>query len=252
MTKNKKTEKQSNSVEPIKKTNESSELSAPAEMTDQQFRKYVVKILTEQSETLNNISAKLDGTDTELRGIKESIGNIESTLNFQEQTNKLTDEKITENKALIQSQEQLINALTQDVQNLKTKTLNLERHSREFNLRFVGFTETANENSIDVLKKKIKDLKLDVTFEHAHRVGRPREAARPIIAKLLYRPDKFKILKMKNELRRSGIQVYEDLCEEDMVTKKRLAPVMKQYYEEGNKVRFFKGKLYINSQPYEE
>ena len=226
--------------------------SDTTEMTAAQFRKYVVETLTNQTKTLQEISQQLTKTDENLFAISQKVVNIEATLTHQDITNKLNEEGIASNKSSIERQSHVIDTLKDEINKLKLRTLHLERHSREFNLRFIGLAETSDENSIDILREKLNQVNVDVTIEHAHRVGKPRESPRPIIAKLLYRPDKFKIFKVKNQLRQSGIQVYEDLCEDDLATKRRLAPVMKQHYDAGHRVRFFKGRLFINSKPYEE
>ena len=44
--------------------------------------------------------------------------------------------------------------------------------------------------------------------------------------------------------------VFEDLCASDYAEKQRVLPIMKQRHAAGDKVRFTKGKLFINGSAY--
>ena len=91
-------------------------------------------------------------------------------------------------------------------------------------------------------------------IENAHRIGRPRTGAasdpRPVIAKFLYRPERFRVIQNKRSLK-NGVRVSDDLIWEDRQQKKKLKEVMKLAYEEGKRPRFHLGKLYIDGTLYE-
>ena len=65
---------------------------------------------------------------------------------------------------------------------------------------------------------------------------------RPILAKFLYRPERFRVIKKKRDLR-DGVRVSDDLIWEDRQKKKQLRSVMKEAFEAGKRPRFHHGKL---------
>ena len=67
---------------------------------------------------------------------------------------------------------------------------------------------------------------------------------RPILAKFLYLPERFRFIKKKRELR-NGVRVSDDLIWEDRQKKKKLRMVMKDAFEAEKRRRFYHRKLYI-------
>lgn len=65
------------------------------------------------------------------------------------------------------------------------------------------------------------------------------------LAKFLYRPERFRVIKKKRELR-NGVRLSDDLIWEDRQKKKKLRSVMKDAFEAGKRPRFLDGKLYID------
>lgn len=131
----------------------------------------------------------------------------------------------------------------------------LERYSRDFNLRFYNIPENPGENCVEKLQTMLSDdLGIKPMIENAHRIGRPRTGAasdpRPVIAKFLYRPERFRVIQNKRSLK-NGVRVSDDLIWEDRQQKKKLKEVMKLAYEEGKRPRFHHGKLYIDGTLYE-
>lgn len=84
-------------------------------------------------------------------------------------------------------------------------------------------------------------------IENAHRIGPFKDdgTPRPILAKFLYCPERFKVIKKKREVR-DGVSVSDDLIWEDRQKKKQLRSVMKDAFEAGKRPRFHHGKLYID------
>ena len=84
-----------------------------------------------------------------------------------------------------------ISKLATNVNKVYERLLSLERHSRDFNLRFYNIPEDPNENCIEKLKTILSnDLGIKPVIENAHRIRGPRTGAsndpRPVIAKFLY------------------------------------------------------------------
>ena len=128
----------------------------------------------------------------------------------------------------------------------------MERHSREFNLKFYGIPETSKEDCIVKLKDILNiNLGLHPQIENAHRIGGHRNDGkpRPIIAKFLHRPERHQIFIKRKELA-NGIWISEDLIWEDRQKKKQLRNIMQEAYNRGQKPRFHHGSLYIDGHKY--
>ena len=130
------------------------------------------------------------------------------------------------------------------------RLLSLERYSRDYNLRFHNIPESTGEDCIAKLRDIIgNDLQLQPNIENAHRIGPFKDdgTPRPILAKFLYRPERFRVVKKKRDLR-DGVCVSDDLIWEDRQKKKQLRFVMKEGFEAGKRPRFHHGKLYIDGE----
>jgi len=115
------------------------------------------------------------------------------------------------------------------------RLLLLERYSRDYNLRFYNIPESTGEDCIANLRDIIgNDLPFQPNIENAHRIGPFKDDGTPrrILAKLLYGPERFRVIKKKKDLR-DGVRVSDDLIWEDRQKKKQLRFVMKEAYEAG-------------------
>jgi len=95
--------------------------------------------------------------------------------------------------------------------------LPLERNSRDCNLRFYNIPESTGEDCIAKLCDIIgNDLQLQANIENAHRIGPFKDDGipRPILAKFLYHPERFRVIKKKRDLC-NGVRVSDDLIWED-------------------------------------
>ena len=96
-------------------------------------------------------------------------------------------------------------------------------------------------------------LNLEPKLENAHQAG-PRSDVKPraIICKFVYRPERYKVIRKKHNLK-DGVWIMEDLIWEDCEKKKKkLKDVMKEVFESGKKPRFHRGKLYIDGALYRD
>ena len=89
------------------------------------------------------------------------------------------------------------------------------------------------------------------TIFHAHRTGRKREETpRNIIAKLHSRPFKRVLLRVaknqENKQAPNGVRFVEDFTPYDFEIRKKALPIMKEAFDQGKKVRFTRGKLFID------
>ena len=83
------------------------------------------------------------------------------------------------------------------MRNLRKKVENLERYSRDFNIRILGVTETQGEDCLAITMDFISSLGFEeavAEVENAHCTGKIRDdKPRHIIAKLYSRPFKKKL-----------------------------------------------------------
>lgn len=129
-----------------------------------------------------------------------------------------------------------------------------ERYSRDYNIRIIGVEEEEGEDCITILLNYLATLGFqDVAaeVENAHRTGKRNENGRPrhIIAKLYSRPFKRRLLQIAKtpdkKAMLNGVRFVEDFTHNDFEARKKALPIMQKAFEEGKKVKFTKGKLYV-------
>ena len=132
---------------------------------------------------------------------------------------------------------------------------NLERYSRDFNIRVIGVIEEEGEDCMAIVLNILTLLGFEDAsgeIENAHRTGKKRDdKPRHIIVKLYSRPFKRSLLRVAKKKNRkkdtlSGIRLVEDFIPGDFELRKKALPLMKKFFEEGKRVRFTKGKLLVD------
>ena len=108
---------------------------------------------------------------------------------------------------------------------LQERLLQMERYSRQYNLRFFNIPEDSSEDCIKKLQSILSDdLGIETSIENAHKIGGPRAVdgadPRPITAKFIYRPERFCVSQRKRDLK-NGVRVSEHLIWEDRDRRKR-------------------------------
>jgi len=106
------------------------------------------------------------------------------------------------------------------------RLLSLERYSTDYNLRFYNIPESTGEDCIAKLRVMLdNDPQFHPNIKNAHRIGPFKDdgSARPILAKFLYRPERFKVIKKKREHQQR---------------KRKLRLVMKDAFEAGKDLDF--------------
>ena len=137
---------------------------------------------------------------------------------------------------------------------LFTRTRNLERYFRDYNIRIIGVVEEEGEDCITILLNYLATLgfhDMAAEVENAHRTGKRNENGRPrhIIAKLYSRPFKRRLLQIAKtpgkKAMLNAVRFVEDFTPNDFEARKKALPIMQKAFEEGKKVKFTKGKLYV-------
>lgn len=186
---------------------------------------------------------------------------MEEAITFSTQT---IDEIQEKNKTLEGGISKMVSQLSsalKKIETLEEASLQLERHSRGFNLRFGGIQERPSEApsfAFETVKQILADKfnMPDAEIEIAHRSGRtPRTASdkpRHILARFIYRPERQTVLmRAKAALANSGLFVLQDLPAADVAKKRSLRDIMKSAYDRGQHPVFRGGHLYIHGMKYE-
>ena len=237
---------------------------------------------TEESNFESFMMSSFNELKKDIKAIQKTQEDVVTRLDKIEQLNKLTDDKlktldgkITEiSKACeflassVLAVETKVKALEDDSQivtkkleELQKKVLDygdemnkLERFSRRNNLRILGMAEERKEDTLEVVTNLLKEKFnfQEVELERAHRVGKPTPGrTRQIIFKLLRYTDKIAIHRSaKDALKGTNLRIVDDLTKADLDRKISLHPIMNQAYNDGKKVRFYDGRLYLDGQLY--
>ena len=182
---------------------------------------------------------EIDGLKTKQQQLEADVDNMKESLNF------------------VNFNAEEIDNLRRSNDDLKKRLEHLERYSREFNIRVLGVNEDEGEDCISKILDFITSLGFEdvaAEVENAHRTGKKRDdKSRPIIAKLYSRPFKRRLLQAAKSADGKEIlqgvrilRIVEDFIPSDFDARKKALPTMRKAYEDGKKVRFTKGKLYID------
>ena len=176
-----------------------------------------LKILEQKDEVIGKLNRQIGELKTSFDFLSKETSDIKLS---QENTAKLLENKIETNGKFVNE--------------IKTKTIDLEDRSRRENLVFFNFPE-APEETADNCEHYIKDLISSLSIlpedeelyiDRAHRLGKktPECASkpRPIIAKFSYFKQKNEIIKNGYKFKNTAINVSEDYSRETLKEHKLL------------------------------
>lgn len=210
-----------------------------------------VKTFKDEVETFkNDIKERFEYCDKEVKDLAERVTNVESKASQAEANyGKVKEEMFRQEKTSEHSLEEIYGAIE-----------DLERYTREYNIRVTGMDEDMDENCTEKVAALIAGNNL-AGYQHkgwvvneietAHRIGpklsRPGGKKRQIIVRFYSRPVRNAVLRdAKRLLKSSRYHIYEDLTPKDFELKMRASTQMKEAYSSGKRVKFNKGKLYID------
>ena len=211
--------------------------------------------LTQQKQKISDELATFQGTtDTRLAKIESVISKIDEIDNLKPKVEKL-EEEVGNMKQSVNTTFTETRKLFQECnEELKRRVERLERYSRDFNIRVVGVVEQDGEDCLLIIRNYLTLLGFQDDLgeiENAHRTGRKREEKpRNTIVKLYSRPFKRVLLRVaknqENKQALNGVRFVEDFTPYDFEIRKRALPIMKDAFDQGKKVRFTRGKLFID------
>lgn len=214
-----------------------------------------------------DLNSKLDTVIFNQEGLMARIQTLETKQHEMEEAFQFSSKTIEEiqakSKTLADGVSKYaiqINTALSKIKHLEEATIQLERHSRSFNLRFGGIPENPTEPTtfaFDTVKKILTERfnMPDAEIEAAHRTGRtPKSASdkpRHIIVRFLYRSERHSVLtNAKSTLANTGMFILPDLPAADVAKKRSLRDVMKRAYDAGHHPVFRNGELYIQGRKY--
>ena len=229
------------------------------------------RIMEDVTKQLKLILCKLDGLETKLETVIETVSNLKTTVNKLE---NVVDKVQGDAKILrddINAMDKGVSFLNSEVQELRSKErVHLERikgledqimyqelYNRRENLRFLGVPESmADEEDTKVVIYQLLERELSIEevrkieFQRIHRIGKKSNEIRPIIACFLRFQDREYVFKRAKEMSRSlDFKVLVDLPKEIRDRRKAQWPKLKKDREEG-KTGYFSwrepDKLYID------
>ena len=231
----------------------------PVTAGETEFKEFMVSLFLDLKSEKLELNRRIDEQNIKIQDLSEQVKSLETENNlaFDFKDQEIKDLK-EENKSLREE----INLIKEDVRAIKAeckdnlnRSLDLERHSRGFNLRFPKIPEPPpnqkeKEDCIAVIKSKLETVGLGhVNIENAHRTGPEStnpEKPRSLICRFSYRPERRAVLRAKNQLFQRGIPVFEDLIKSDLEIKMKYAATIKKHFDDGKRVWFSKGYYYIN------
>ena len=193
----------------------------PKETVKEDFETFVRHQLNSISDNLKEmkgtqvqIQRDIESLQSQTKMNESSISRLKESLDLKLE---VSTGKLHETNTRVDRIENDITKYAKEVDDTYERLFSLERYSRDFNLRFYNIPESTVEDCIAKLSDILgNDLQLQPNIENAHRIGPFKDdgTPRPILAKFLFRPERFKVIKKKRELR-DGVRVSDDLIWED-------------------------------------
>ena len=222
-------------------------------------------------EVLGKLSKKIDNLATDLTAVKnnmqlimktrEELEEVKTTANTAHDIAEECKNDVAQMTAHIRTLEKQLNEVKLESKSAKAKAEKLqEEHSkldtyvRRDNLIFKNIPVSKEENTELVLRKFLKELKIDnadtMQFVRVHRMKGNDKHPGPIICRFECFGDRMKVWGQKTELKESKIQIQEDF-HPDIVEKRRtLYPIMKEARKNNMLSVLSQDKLIIDGKAY--
>ena len=229
--------------------------------TDHDFVSFVRSTLSALNTKMDNLLSNQAAFESKLEAIERRV-TINTTVTTElSRATEFNANTIKDQQTVIDSLQKSLAALAQDNVNMSSSlnTLNAkisrsERHSRSFNVRFLGVPEQDGENCVKLAEKLLLD-KFHVggsPIENAHRTGKAVQGRlqghpRHVIARFYSRVTRMDVLRTaRAKLSATKIRIVDDLTQEDLREKYRVRPFMDELYKRQQRPSFRNGRLYAD------
>ena len=225
--------------------------------TDLDFVYFVRSTLSALNSKMDDLLSNQAAFESKLESIERRV-TINTTVTTElSRATEFNANTIKDQQIVIDSLQKSLAALAQDNVNMSSSlnTLNAkisrsERHSRSFNVRFLGVPEQDGENCVKLAEKLLLD-KFHVggsPIENAHRTGKAVQGhPRHVIARFYSRVTRMDVLRTaRAKLSATKIRIVDDLTQEDPREKNRVRPFMDDLYKRQQRPSFRNGRLYAD------
>ena len=212
--------------------------------------------MTEMKGELTGMKTSIEKLSATTAETVKKVTELEKSVEFAHTATTTNKTKLDEHETRLKEVEKQLGALATQNRTLETQILNLERHSREFNVRINGTKPKEDEDCRLVVANIIVDNgwsdlpvgEVGNMLENAHRTGKPKDSGeRQLIARFYCRPDRNAILRAaRKKWTAGGPKIFPDMVKQDFDLKKKAAPFMTKAFEQGHKVQFRNGGMFIN------
>ena len=163
-----------------------------------------------------------------------------------EENAKFVDEQIKELQGSM-------NKKKVDISECRKQILYLEAYSRRENIKFDGIPELtssqqqdappATEDTTSVLVNFMEDVlgiedAKSIEFQRVHRMGKPRNGSRTIIARFLRYSDRDRVFKCGRKLKDTNYKMFEDIPKELHELRKKQMDKLKEARKDGKRAIF--------------
>ena len=206
-----------------------------------------LKIMMKKLDKLDMIEGRMKTLKEDLRDVKTSMEYAHAQITDLKTSHEITTTFNKETK-------DRLDKLEKENADLHNGIIDLKAQSMRDNLIFYNLPEIEHENTTEMIhqlledKLGMKDVKVQVTIDRSHRLGRQREEnpkPRPIVAKFNYHQDKEFIRQNANKLKGTKIGISEQFPDEIATVRQALYPELKKAKAEGKRSRIVKDKLII-------
>ena len=224
---------------------------------DQDFVSFVRSTLSALNTKMDNLLTNQAAFESKLESIERRVTTNTSVTTELSRATEFNSNIIKDQQLVIDTLQKSLAALSQDnvdlfssFSSLNARISRSERHSRSFNVRFLGVPEQDGENCVKLVEKLLLD-KFHVggsPIENAHRTGKAVQGhPRHVIARFYSRVTRMDVLRTARvKLSTTKIRIIDDLTQDDLREKNRVRPFMDELYKRQQRPSFRNGKLYAD------
>ena len=206
---------------------------------------------------MDNLLTNQAAFESKLESIERRVTTNTSVTTELSRATEFNSNIIKDQQLVIDTLQKSLAALSQDnvdlfssLSSLNARISRSERHSRSFNVRFLGVPEQDGENCVKLAEKLLLD-KFHVggsPIENAHRTGKAVQGhPRHVIARFYSRVTRMDVLRTARvKLSTTKIRIIDDLTQDDLREKNRVRPFMDELYKRQQRPSFRNGKLYAD------
>lgn len=219
------------------------------ESQERAYKSAMDVVVKQMNDRIMKLESTVADLTTSLQFSQREIDDLKSTIKEHDKEKQVTNVKIDQQVAAI-------NSSKSEIETLEERCNYMEDYSRRSNIRITGVEErsggeTWEQTAATVLSLLDDKMQLPgLELERAHRVGQRRDARpRPIVARFSRYSDREAVMRSARKLKGTNIYINDDLCAASQAIKNAQMPQLKQARAQG-KIAFFRHtKLIVRDSP---